>query len=60
MATAMASDYTLAVYQGERHVGWLYDAQSLRFEYAPAWLAYAKAAIDSTFARPIKALSRRC
>ncbi len=39
----MASDYTLAVYQGERHVGWLYDAQSLRFEYAPAWLAYAKA-----------------
>ncbi|WP_346799316.1 type II toxin-antitoxin system HipA family toxin [Halomonas sp. Bachu 37] len=39
----MASDDTLAVYQGERHVGWLYDTQPLRFEYALAWLEYPEA-----------------
>ncbi|MBR2514280.1 MAG: HipA N-terminal domain-containing protein [Halomonas sp.] len=39
----MASEETLALYHGERQVGWLYDSQPLRFEYAAAWLAYPEA-----------------
>ncbi|MBE0463026.1 type II toxin-antitoxin system HipA family toxin [Halomonas sp. AOP43-A1-21] len=39
----MASDDTLTVYQGEKVVGWLYDIQPLRFEYALEWLEYSKA-----------------
>lgn len=39
----MASNDTLAVYQGKRHVGRLYDAQPLCFEYASAWLEYSEA-----------------
>ncbi|EPC03235.1 phosphatidylinositol kinase [Litchfieldella anticariensis FP35 = DSM 16096] len=33
----MASDETLEVYQGDKYVGRLHDAQPLRFEYDPAW-----------------------
>lgn len=39
----MASDDTLTLYKDERQVGQLYDAQPLRFEYAPAWLEYSEA-----------------
>jgi serine/threonine-protein kinase HipA len=34
----MASDDTLELYHGDRHVGRLYNVEPLRFEYAPAWL----------------------
>lgn len=40
----MASDDTLAVYHGDKHVGQLHDTQPLRFEYAPAWLGHPEAA----------------
>lgn len=33
----MASNETLEVYQGDKHVGRLHDARPLRFEYDPAW-----------------------
>lgn len=36
----MASDGTLEVYHGDHYVGRLYDAEPLRFEYAPAWQAH--------------------
>ncbi|BBI59864.1 hypothetical protein HSBAA_11700 [Vreelandella sulfidaeris] len=42
-ATAMVSDGTLTIYHDERHVGWLYDTQPLRFEYASEWLEHSKA-----------------
>ncbi len=43
----MASDDTLALYHGDRHVGQLHDAQPLRFEYAPAWLENPEAVSPS-------------
>ncbi len=39
----MASDDALEVYHGDRHVGRLYNAHPLRFEYAPAWLEHPAA-----------------
>ncbi|MGM0702984.1 MAG: HipA N-terminal domain-containing protein [Pseudomonadota bacterium] len=39
----MASDVTLEVYHGDKHVGRLHDAQPLRFEYAPEWLEHPEA-----------------
>ncbi|MGY2461199.1 HipA domain-containing protein [Vreelandella sulfidaeris] len=39
----MVSDGTLTIYHDERHVGWLYDTQPLRFEYASEWLEHSKA-----------------
>lgn len=39
----MTGDATLRVYHDEKHVGWLYDTQPLRFEYAPGWLEYRDA-----------------
>lgn len=39
----MASDDTLEVYHGDRHVGRLHGAQPLRFEYDPAWLEHPEA-----------------
>jgi serine/threonine-protein kinase HipA len=39
----MASDDTLAVYHGDKHVGRLYDAQPLRFEYSSGWMEHPDA-----------------
>lgn len=39
----MANDDTLKVYHGDQYVGRLYDAQPLRFEYAPEWLEHPEA-----------------
>ncbi|WP_416138075.1 type II toxin-antitoxin system HipA family toxin [Halomonas sp. HK25] len=44
----MASDDTLEVYYGDTHVGRLYDAQPLRFEYVPAWREHPDAVSLST------------
>lgn len=51
----MTSDATLRVYHDEKHVGWLYDTQPLRFEYSPEWFEYR----DAVSLSPLLPLSQQ-
>ena len=55
----MTGDATLRVYHDEKHVGWLYDTQPLRFEYAPGWLEYRDAVSLYALIATLTAGSRR-